>query len=123
MTSRYAIIFVCAVALLSGCDESVQIVYATRADAEAKSLFERGWLPNIIPTSSRQIAVKNNLDLNISEGEFKFDASDHDDFIDRLERTQSRDIDGCSAYSFEDWTFWISNSRNHCRFSTKFTRK
>lgn len=97
--------------------------YATRAEAEAETLFARGWLPKIIPPSSRQISMKNDLDLNISKGEFKFEASDHDAFIRQLERKPSEDQRGFSAYSFGDWTFWISDSRDSCRFYMKPDQK
>jgi hypothetical protein len=36
-------------------------------------LFERGWLPDIVPDSSREITINNDLDLNLSKGEFFFD--------------------------------------------------
>lgn len=110
-------------ALLAGCDESVRSEYATRADAEAANVFERGWLPRVIPQSCRLITMKNDLDLNLSEGVFKFDASDHDTFIGQLERAQSLDVGGFSAYSFEDWTFWISDTQDQCRFGMKLTQK
>lgn len=118
-----AIFLILAGVLHAGCDESVRLEYTTRAEAEAESLFARGWLPEIIPFSSRQITMKNDLDLNMPEGEFKFDASDLDTFVKQLDRTQSNDIEGFSAYSYEDRTFWISDSRDHCRFGMRLTRK
>jgi hypothetical protein len=39
-------------------------------------LFDRGWLPEILPPSSRDIRVSNDLELNTSEGEFRFASPD-----------------------------------------------
>lgn len=119
---RYARFLSFALVVLAGCDDSVRLEYATKAEAESESLFARGWLPEIIPPSSRQITMKNDLDLNVSEGEFKFDATDHEAFISKLERMQSLDVEGFSAYSFEDWTFFISDGRDQCRFRMRLTR-
>ncbi len=117
MIIRSSILLILAVVALPGCDESVSLAYATKADAEAERVFARGWLPAIIPPSSRQISMKNDLDLNLSNGEFKFEAADHDAFIRQLARTPSQDKSGFSAYTFEDWILWISDSKDHCRFS------
>ena len=65
-------------------DEVVTSRYATLADARAEELFARGWLPDILPSSARQIRTTNNLDLSISEGEFRFALGDYDQFSSRL---------------------------------------
>ena len=108
--------------LLSGCDDSVPLNYSTRAEAEAESLFVRGWLPEIIPPSSRDISMRNDLDLNISNGEFSFDATDHDGFVTNLKRASSRDEGGATAYVYQGWIFWMDGDKNHCRFSMHLTR-
>jgi hypothetical protein len=102
--------------ILASFDESVSSSYATRAEAVADGLFERGWLPDIVPASIRDIEMKNDLDLNISNGDFRFDPGDHDAFVSRLVRSAPDDRNGFSAYRFEDWTFWISSGKNRCRF-------
>ena len=122
MTIRSAILLILASVSFVGCDESVPLKYSTRAQAQAEGIFARGWLPEIIPPSSRQISMKNDLDLNISHGEFNFDATHHDAFIGKLARTPSEDKSGFLAYSFEDWIFWISDSKDHCCFHTKLNR-
>lgn len=107
---------------ISGCDESAPLNYSTRAEAEAESLFARGWLPKIIPPSSRQISMRNDLDLNISNGEFSFDPAEHEVFVSQLERLPSQDEGRSLAYSYEDWVFWIAGAKNHCRFYMRLTR-
>lgn len=122
MKSRPAILPIVLLALIAGCDESVRSEYATKAEAEADGLFERGWLPEIIPPTSRRITLENDLDLNHSNGEFQFEASDHDEFIRHLTRTPASDKNGFSAYSYEDWTFWINPDQKICEFHMRLTR-
>jgi hypothetical protein len=58
-------------ALLTACDV-VTDHYATLTDARADSLFERGWLPDILPPSSHDIRTSNDVATNFSSGEFHF---------------------------------------------------
>ena len=51
--------------------------YASIAAARADNLFDRGWLPDILPPSANTIRTSNNLDLNTSEGEFSFAPPDY----------------------------------------------
>ncbi len=111
-----AIFLVTTTVLLTGCDQTVPLAYRDRSEAAAEKLFARGWLPQIIPTSSRAISMENDLDLNTSTGEFEFDAVDHDGFVSYLTRTPSEDREQFSAYSYEGWTFWIAPDKRHCRF-------
>ena len=122
MNIRHVAFLIFAVCAISGCEESVPLNYSTRAAAEAESPFARGWLPEIIPPSSRQISMRNDLDLNIANGEFSFDPSEHDVFVSQLERVPSRDEGRSLAYTYEDWVFWIADAKNHCRFYMRFTR-
>lgn len=110
-------------ALQTGCDDSRSLSYATRAAAaaEAEGTFARGWLPEIIPATSKEITMTNDLDLNVSDGSFQFDASDHDAFVAHLTRSPGDDRDGAAAYSFERWTFWISPDRSSCKFHARLT--
>lgn len=70
--------------LIGGCSDTVTNHYATRFDAEADRLFERGWLPIIIPASAKNITTSNNLDINISEGEFQYDPMETNSFLKHL---------------------------------------
>lgn len=117
-----AAVLTLAVMLIVGCGDSVSSSYATRAEAEADQLFERGWLPEIIPVSSKEIVMTNDLDHNISNGEFRFDAVDYDEFVGHLKRVPEKDKDGSSAYTFEDWIFWIGSDKSNCRFYMRLRR-
>lgn len=70
--------------LLCACGDTVESHYATRAAANADSLFGRGWLPDFIPESASDIRVANNLDLSTSSGGFRFKAADWPAFENRL---------------------------------------
>jgi len=83
--------------LLGACSDEVRTTYANRQDALEKGLVARGWLPDFIPVSAEQIRTNNNLDLNISDGSFKFKAEDWSSFAARL-RPQ-----GSSAPPFVNW--------------------
>jgi hypothetical protein len=58
-------------AAVCGCD-TVTSRYDTLAQAQADGVFGRGWLPDVLPPSSHDIRVSNDLDLNTSEGVFFF---------------------------------------------------
>ena len=58
--------------------------YPTLKEARADRLFERGWLPDILPASARDIRTTNNADINTSAGEFRFAAADYPVFASRL---------------------------------------
>ena len=122
MNPQLFAILAVASALLVGCDDSVSLSYPTRADAEADRPFARGWLPQVVPASSKGITLTNDLDLNISNGAFQFDASDHDAFVAHLTRTPEDDTDGTAAYTYKDWTFWISPDKSRCRFHMRPSR-
>lgn len=68
----------------SSCSDIVTKNYATRSAAEADLLFDKGWLPSIIPQSSTRILVRSDLDRNQSEGNFYFEPSDLQDFTKKL---------------------------------------
>jgi hypothetical protein len=130
------IVFIAALAimLLVGCSDVVSDHYKTRADADADQLFERGWLPAIIPASAKDITTLNNLNLNTSEGEFSYYVGDTSDFAvhlkpysgrkPKLTRWQGYVVDqtakGHSIYEFSDshsvWLFSTDAPRGHVSY-------
>jgi hypothetical protein len=102
--------------------------YATRSEAEADRLFDRGWLPPLIPLSATKIRVGNDLDTNTSTGSFAFDPRDASQFTEPLTKADramaaashpDRAI-GVDIYTFSDdhcqWTFFVSADRGHCDY-------
>jgi len=107
-----------AVAVLTGCDH-VKLSYTNKKEAAMDRPFAKGWLPEIIPDSSREIVMKNDLDSNLSEGGFRFEPADHDPFVRRMRRESRLDGADGKAYAYKGWVFWIADSRDRCRFRLK----
>jgi hypothetical protein len=122
--------------LVCGCGDTVTSRYETRADAEADRLFQRGWLPSIIPQSSYDITTKNDLDINVSEGEFSFSPNHAKEFTDHLWRMDASEVSGADsvlflergywphAYRDEDsrWTFFVNSEKGHCEYRMGLSR-
>ncbi|MES2932778.1 MAG: hypothetical protein V4805_04755 [Pseudomonadota bacterium] len=92
--------------------------YPTLAAARADKLFERGWLPEILPPSTFQIDTLNNLDLDTSAGRFSFNAAEWTAFKNRLAVGEQRaPFDGWAATvgkkqaaGFSIWYYTDSNT-------------
>ncbi|MFM2607705.1 hypothetical protein AAFX30_08775 [Vibrio chagasii] len=91
--------------LLSGCSDVVSDQYATYEQAQQDRLFDRGWLPDILPSSTSQIEVNNDLDINTSEGSFVINEPQLSAFISNLTPTLSKGeyhfTDGDNTWSFK----------------------
>ncbi|MCG6464903.1 hypothetical protein K6U37_13970 [Vibrio parahaemolyticus] len=74
--------------MIVGCSDNVTTEYSTYAEAKDDNLFERGWLPDILPTSTINIEVTNDLDQNTSVGEFFIEKSAVELFLDKVEQTE-----------------------------------
>lgn len=116
---------------LQSCIFSNGINYENMQAAKADRLFEKGWLPEILPTSTVDIKTDNDLDLNMSEGEFRIPIKDLDLFISKLEPykniksplrnfkdivTEKTEKDYLSYSFFDDgstWVFFINKEQGH----------
>lgn len=120
--------------LLIGSDV-VTDTYQTYDEAVEDNLFTRGWLPNLIPKSSKHITVSNNLDTNISSGEFYFDVLDFAQFKSNLSTFKSMSSrlanfesfvanhhsKGYKIYKYEEsdystWVFACHVTKGHCKY-------
>lgn len=117
--------------LLVGCSDVVTSHYKTYSEAAKDQLFGRGWLPDFIPSSSFNITLSNNLDLNRSEGEFSLPPAASASFVSRLvpysgHGSPSSDFEkvvnkhkaqGYTFYEFTDrervWLFFLSEEKDH----------
>jgi hypothetical protein len=120
------------VAILCGCNLDVaERHYESLATAKGDT-----WLPeSALPPSTRSIDEQNNLDLNVSSGEFRFAPSDAAAFFNRLSPTTPSKTpfadwkgivddhlkDGRSVRYYRDqdgfdWAFFCAPSRDHCYF-------
>ncbi len=123
-----------AMLLLGGCSDTVTNHYPTRAKAEADNLFERGWLPSLIPASARDITTSNDLDINISEGEFRYDLKETNEFLrhlkpysgqkPKLDRWQTyiakQKKEGYDSFEYTSdervWVFLVNTGTGHVRY-------
>lgn len=92
--------------VLTGCSDTVKNHYADYQQAQADHVFEKGWLPPILPTSTTQIELVNDLDNNRSQGAFVIAEQDLKPFVEHLEMTERS-----NQYQFKVndnvWTFTL----------------
>ena len=114
--------------------DTVERSYRTKKDAEADRLFDRGWLPIIIPASSTGIELSSNLDINTSIGSFDFNPEELDDFVRRIKNTTEQDTRLMGEYPrmkiLSDrgylsmyyrhngtvWRFFVHPDSGHCEY-------
>lgn len=103
--------------LLLGCAE-VTDFYKTYQDAKNDRLFERGWLPDILPETTKNIKTMNSLDLDMSHGHFTIPKEDLKKFINQLTPiADNKYIYERHAKKFR-WTFIVS-PRGYVKYSLK----
>ncbi|ELC9717137.1 hypothetical protein QX995_004709 [Vibrio vulnificus] len=89
--------------VLTGCSDIVQSHYDNYQQAKAEQLFERGWLPDVLPVSTTQIEVANDLDNNTSQGSFLIAEKEMGQFLSQLQPSET-----ANQYRFEsDNSVWI----------------
>jgi len=86
---RVSPIILAVVLSLSSCDNATS-KYATLDDARKDRLFERGWLPDILPVSTLDIQVSSELGTNHADGEFSFEPAEFAAFTTRLHARDSK---------------------------------
>jgi hypothetical protein len=108
--------------------------YATLDAARADRLFERGWLPDILPPSTRDIRTRNNLDSNTSEGDFTIAPAEYVLFGSELHEipsavSQKQSIERSAevdSRSFVDdgatWIFSCDRKSGRCTYKMWTTR-
>jgi len=70
---KHALHVLLAALAVVGCNpDVVSSHYATLAQARADQLFDRGWLPDLLPPSAYDIHTSNDVAQNTSVGEFHF---------------------------------------------------
>ncbi|HDY8107449.1 TPA: hypothetical protein RQK97_004520 [Vibrio vulnificus] len=95
--------FLLLLLVLAGCSDIVQSHYDNYQQAQADQLFERGWLPDVLPVSTTQIEVANDLDNNTSQGSFVIAEKEMAQFLSQLQPLES-----ANQYRFEsDNSVWI----------------
>lgn len=127
-------LFVFLAATIFGAFDTMESSYETKKDAKADRLFERGWLPSIIPSSSSKIEVSSNLDINTSTGSFRFNPDELDDFVRSIQEDTEQDTrlmgeyprmktlsdDGYMSLYYREngtiWRFFIHPDKGLCEY-------
>ncbi|ELV8598913.1 hypothetical protein QNE95_004444 [Vibrio vulnificus] len=95
--------FLLLLLVLTGCSDIVQSHYDNYQQAKADQLFERGWLPDVLPVSTTEIEVANDLDNNTSQGSFLIAEKEMGQFLSQLQPLET-----ANQYRFEsDNSVWI----------------
>ena len=72
------------VSLLTACGTSER-TYHTEIDAKNAGVFQRHFLPDVVPTSSREIYIQSKWWSRRASGVFSFDPRDRQAFFGRLQ--------------------------------------
>ncbi len=83
---------------LASCGDVVENSYADITEARTADLFQRGWLPDILPVSTTKIVTKNDLDSNRSHGDFVIHPDDYQKFQSQLRECMRSSIDTDELY-------------------------
>jgi hypothetical protein len=68
--------FLMSIVILVGYFEIQRTFYASYEEAKKSGAFERGWLPEYLPRSAKNIHEEHNLDTNQGWAKFEFDVKD-----------------------------------------------
>jgi hypothetical protein len=90
--------------LLAGCDV-VREQHDTLADARKERLFERGWLPDVLPASATDIRSANDLDRNTSIASFDYVVGDDAPMLATMQPGAP------AAAPFDDWGYVLATRR------------
>lgn len=123
--------------LFVGCSDAIVQHYATLPEARQDRLFERGWLPDILPSTTTQLRIENDLDLNTSEGEFTFAVAQWPAFKENLAADVRPDVSlsnrsdhlestipaGYMSWRYQNndsnWVFFCKPEAGHCTYQMR----
>lgn len=105
--------------ILSGCSDVITNSYKTYHEAKKDKLFARGWLPDILPKSTKNIISKNNLDLNISSGSFSIPVKDINKFILKINKIENNKYQYQKIPNGVIWLFTVNNQNGYIAYVLK----
>lgn len=112
----------------------VEIRYPTLLAARADKQLDQGWLPAILPPSTTDIRIINNLDLNTSSGDFDFHPAEYRLIVARTgpyrpiaapydtaaKTVENMRADDAEMRMLEDeeslWVFFCKGAAGHCNY-------
>jgi hypothetical protein len=119
---------------IAGCSDVTDERYSTLAEARSAGVFERGWLPDVLPSTAHDLELRNDLDLGVSAGKFSLRADELDVFASRLKlaeamksdehlaaylhaRKLQRSIAGVYVDGPSTWLFVCDRAKAECAYS------
>lgn len=85
---HFALVLVLATTLIACLDQSDQ--YDSISDAKDSRVFEKGWLPDLLPTSTYDLKVITTVEVSAGRGEFRFSPNEYRAFSQRLSTYDGR---------------------------------
>jgi hypothetical protein len=89
--------------------------YANLPAARQSGIIERGWVPELLPSNSKDITEIHNLDANTGTGTFRFPSADLDAY-----KAQARQLAGAEVKEVSTITY-VVYSRDLSRFELVLT--
>lgn len=84
--------------------------YATYSDAIEDGAVERGWLPEIIPTSAYDIQEQHNLDTNQVWVKFKIPVEDQSSLLGIVNRVSTDEVDAVNVVEPKQDGWWFDET-------------
>jgi hypothetical protein len=131
--TRLIVIVALAAGTTTGCfDRSSD--YDTISEARHDHVFEKGWLPDFLPNSTKGLSLVTSVENSTGHGEFRFDPLEYPAFSAKLRRhtgvVTGRDVDeqlvkeliaqGFEARKYSsgvtNWIFLCSQQKATCHF-------
>ena len=81
-----ALIIATILAIFCGCGEHSVTRYSSIQDARKDRLFERGWVPEVLPETAGPLTEAHNLDTNARCALGQFPANEFDEVLAALSR-------------------------------------
>ncbi len=95
-------------------NDIVSLEYSDYQAVQKDQLFAKGWLPEILPTTIKNIKIENNLDLNASSGSFELSKQDQENFKKILEKKED-------YYQYKEWVFFIDDTSDEVNYDLNIT--
>jgi hypothetical protein len=114
--------------------DRVEERYTSIGAAREAQLFQRGWLPDILPMSTNRLRVSSYADSNTADGEFYFDAVEWHSLRNRLSGGISKqapyvrwssDVESYTRNGYDawstasddmNWVFFCKPAIGHCEY-------
>lgn len=120
---RFAVAAVISAEGCSELDNTVTDYYATVGDAERDLLFERGWLPDIIPETATKIRITTDVGANTAIGSFYLAPTDVGSFVVEALGAESEQTSNQATVTVfykegpDSWEFSCSTQTGLCNFA------